>query len=133
MKRLMTRMWMIGFLMLAACCLLLAGCQTAAPDQDEAAKVAARIAARHLLADKPEAVVVLRDVCAATDQAEAPADLSDLVMAVIERHSDLFEDDPLLRADLLDLFDLMGLSAPPVAGEMPPRPPALDAVCGLVR
>ena len=133
MRRLMTRMWMIGFLMLAACCLLLAGCQTTAPDPDAAAKITARIAARHLLADKPEAVVVLRDVCAAADQAEASADLSDLVMAAIERHSDLFENDPLLRADLLDLLDLMGLSAPPVAGDMPPRPPALDAVCGLVR
>jgi len=133
MRRLMTRMWMIGFLMLAACCLLLAGCQTTAPDPDAAAKITARIAARHLLADKPEAVVVLRDVCAAADQAEAPADLSALAAAAIERHSDLFEDDPLLRADLLDLFDLIGLSAQPIAGEIPPRPPALAAVCGLVR
>ena len=132
MRRLMTLIWMIGFLTLAACCLLLAGCQTTAPDPDAPAKTTARIAARHLLAERPAAVIVLRDVCAATDRAEAPADLSALVMEAIERHSDLFEDDPLLRADLLDLFALMGLDVA-LPGAPAPDPAIFDAVCALVR
>ena len=95
-------------------------------DAYAAAKVALKIAVRHLLAAKPEVIAAIHVICSF---AEEP-DLSGVAVEVLAKNSDLFTKDPLLKADVLDIIDLMGLNATTI--EVPKVKALMGVLCGMV-
>jgi hypothetical protein len=99
--------------------------------QTTAADVLLRIAARRALAEHAEALPVLKEVCArAREQAAGGADFASVEAEILDAHSDLFQQDPLLKADIQDILGLMGLAAPaPDAGSVAER---AEILCALL-
>lgn len=78
------------------------------------AGTALKITARHLIASKPEAGLILTTVCAlakAGAEAEDTQSLGGIATRIAEQYTDIFENDPTLRDDVADILDLMGLAA----------------------
>ena len=90
------------------------------------AKVALKIAVRHALAAKPEIVGAFHVICSF---AEEP-DLTNAAVEIIDKNQDIFSKDPLLKADVLDIIDLMGLNAPTI--DMPKVKALMSTLCGMV-
>lgn len=76
------------------------------------AQTALRIAARHLIAAKPEAGLILTTVCAlvtaGADASETDA-LDAIAGKIAEKYSGVFEKDPALKDDVADILGLMGI------------------------
>lgn len=102
-------------------------------DQYAALKIALKIAARRLLAEQyPEAeaaMKILTKLCVGINDAEGDT-YDDVVVAILDEYTDVFEDDPMLKADISDILTLMGL------GDMNVEVEKVDAlitvVCDLV-
>ena len=90
------------------------------------AKIALKIAVRHLLASKPEILVALTTICSFQEE----ADLSSVASDVMDQHTDLFVKDPLLRNDLLDILSLLGLTAPTI--DVPKSKALMAVICAMV-
>ena len=95
-------------------------------DSYAAAKIAVKIAVRHLLASKPDILVALNTICSFQEE----ADLSSVASDVMDQHTDLFVKDPLLRDDLLDILSLLGLTAPTI--DLPKSKALMAVICAMV-
>lgn len=82
------------------------------------AKIGIRVAARHLIAAKPEAQLILGVICSMAGN----GDLSTVATDVIGAHTEILEKDPTLKADIEDILTLLGLRAKEIdldkAGEL---------------
>ena len=95
-------------------------------DALEVAKVALKIAARHLLASKPDAALAIAAICAFQQE----NDMSGVAVDVMAKNTDLFSKDPLLKNDVEDLMGLIGLNLPDV--DVPKAHALMAVLCSMV-
>ena len=102
------------------------------PDQYAAIKVALEIAVRRMVGvsiQNSKEGQILALICAGVRAAEGDQ-YDDVVVEVMDEYTDWFEEDPLLKADIKSILQLMGLGDVPV--DIPKVDAVLDTVCALV-
>ena len=95
-------------------------------DSYEAAKVALKIAARRYLAAQPGIIAAIHVICSFQEE----TDFSGIAAEILDKNTDLFKKDPLLKADVIDLLDLLGLNS--VTIEVPKVKALMKVLCGMV-
>ena len=101
-------------------------------DQYAALKVALKIAVRRIVGESlqnSKEGQILALVCAGIRAAEGDQ-YDDVVVEVMDQYTDEFEKDPMLKQDITDILQLMGLGDVPV--DIPKVDAVLDTVCKLV-
>lgn len=99
------------------------------PKDLQRTKAMIRIVARRILAAYPEAALAIGVVCDAVHEADG-ANLLELANQAVADHTDLYDKDPMLAADVKDLMALIGIEAPRVnLGEVKEL---MKEVCSLV-
>jgi len=95
-------------------------------DKYAEAKVILKIAARRVLASYPAASAIINLICAYREE----TDLSGVATTVLEKNTDLFDKDPLLKEDIKDVLTLTGLHASDI--EVPKAQALIGVLCSLV-
>ena len=101
-------------------------------DQYAAIKIALKLAIRRIVGESiqnSKEGQILALVCAGIRAAKADQ-YDDVVIEVMDQYTDEFEKDPMLKQDIKDILQLMGLGELKV--DVPKVDAVLDTVCSLV-
>ena len=95
-------------------------------DAYAAARVALKIAARRYMSANPGIIDAINVICSFQEE----ADFSGIAIQILDKNTDLFKKDPLLKADVVDLLDLLGLQSATI--EVPRVKALMGVLCGMV-